>query len=100
MSKKMQSLQHALNSTNAPHKVKPDHGVTPIQVKEKIIKEVSKKSNREGQELVSAWLNADFKKSLRLVQVRKTGKVYLDELLAEALNDLFLKYDVPTVRHE
>ena len=40
-----------------------------------------------------------------MVQIRKRSdaggkKVYLDDLMAEALNDLFIKYDVPTVLHE
>lgn len=62
---------------------------------------VSKKSpSREGKENVSVWLHPDFKKSLRTVQLRKDGKVYLDDLMAEALNDLFQKYDAPTVVHE
>jgi hypothetical protein len=50
-------------------------------------------------------LNPDFGTSLRLVQIRKRTevqgkKVFLDDLIAEALNDLFIKYDVPTVLHE
>jgi hypothetical protein len=46
------------------------------------------------------WLHADFKRSLRLAQLSKTDKVYIDDLVAEALNDLFVKYDVPTVSHD
>jgi hypothetical protein len=49
---------------------------------------------------ISAWLNADFKSGLRLVQARKGGSAALQDLMAEALNDLFTKYNVPTVRQE
>ena len=56
--------------------------------------------SRVGQVNISAWLNRDFKKSLRLVQARKVEKASLQDLLAEALNDLFSKYDVPTVNQD
>jgi hypothetical protein len=64
-----------------------------------------KPSGREGKDNIGAWLNPDFGASLRMVQLRKRKdadgrKIYLDDLIAEALNDLFLKYDVPTVYHE
>ncbi len=56
--------------------------------------------SREGKVNIAAWLKADFKSSLRLVQIRKGQGVFIDDLVAEALNDLFRKYDVPTVHHE
>jgi hypothetical protein len=56
--------------------------------------------SRAGQVNISAWLNADFKSGLRLVQARKGGSAALQDLMAEALNDLFTKYNVPTVRQE
>lgn len=64
-----------------------------------------KRSSREGKEYTGAWLNPDFGTGLRMVQLRRRKdeqgrKVYLDDLIAEALNDLFIKYDVPTVNHE
>lgn len=64
-----------------------------------------KPAGRQGKENIGAWLNPDFSTSLRLVQLRRGRdsqgrKVYLDDLFAEALNDLFIKYDVPTVHHE
>jgi hypothetical protein len=65
----------------------------------------SKSPGREGKELTGAWLHPDFGMSLRMVQLRKRKdaqgkKVFLEDLIAEALNDLFVKYDVPTVRHD
>jgi hypothetical protein len=54
--------------------------------------------SREGKTNITAYLSPDFKVSLRLIQAR-TG-VSLQTLVAEALNDLFTKYDVPTVRSD
>ena len=103
MSKKMESLQQALNSSaNAQMKPKPEavkiSSALPMPDSSHA---TSKRSpSREGKENISAWLHPDFKKGRRLVQLRKDGKVYLDDLMAEALNDLFRKYDVPAVIHE
>lgn len=100
MSKKMSNLQQALNSTVTPVKVKPEKQLAPVVISNDAEKSTPRAPSRQGKENVSAWLNPDFKKSLRLAQIRKSGKVYIDDLIAEALNDLFLKYDVPTVQHD
>ena len=65
----------------------------------------AKAPSRVGKEYTGAWLNPDFGMSLRLVQIKRRRddqgrKIYLDDLIAEALNDLFRKYDVPTVLHQ
>ena len=57
--------------------------------------------SRNGKIHVGAWLAQEYKTSLRMIQV-KTGRKGgpergFQELMAEALNDLFAKYDVPTV---
>lgn len=45
---------------------------------------------------INVSLKADLvKRSLRLVQARRPGNI--QELMEEALNDLFAKYDVPQV---
>jgi hypothetical protein len=49
---------------------------------------------------ISSWRHGDFKSSLRLVQAHKGGRATLQGLMAEALNDLFTKCDVPTIRQE
>jgi hypothetical protein len=101
MSDRMKSLQHALNSTaGAPAKRNAHHSTPPAATSNDAPKSSSKSPKHPGKETISTWLNPDFKKSLRLVQLRKEGKVYLDDLIAEALNDLFRKYDVPLVSHE
>jgi hypothetical protein len=54
-----------------------------------------KAPSREGKVNVTAYLHPDFKRSLRYIQA-KTG-ASLQELVSEALNDLFDKHQVPTV---
>jgi hypothetical protein len=49
--------------------------------------------SREGKINVSAYFPREVKSSLRLVQAKRGGKV--QDLLAEALNLLFAKYNVP-----
>ena len=51
---------------------------------------------RAGRENIAAWLPGDFKKSIRLIQAKKPDQS-LQDLMAEAFNDLFSKYNVPTV---
>ena len=49
--------------------------------------------SRAGKVNVSAYFPPEVKASLRLVQAKRGGKV--QDLLAEALNLLFAKYNVP-----
>ena len=49
--------------------------------------------SREGKLNVSDYFPPEVKASLRLVQAKRGGKV--QDLLAEALNLLFAKYNVP-----
>lgn len=57
-----------------------------------------KPPSREGKINVSAWLDPAYKRSLRMVQARTDKKI--EPLMAEALNDLFQKYDVPQIRED
>jgi hypothetical protein len=50
---------------------------------------------RDGKIHVGAYLDPAFRKSLRMVQAQTDSD--LQELLAQALNDLFRKYNVPVV---
>lgn len=50
-------------------------------------------ASRQGKINVSAYFPPEVKASLRLVQAKRGGKV--QDLLAEALNLLFAKYNVP-----
>ena len=45
-------------------------------------------------------MHPDFKTSLRLVQAAKGPSSTLQDILAEALNDLFAKYNVPAIRQD
>jgi hypothetical protein len=55
----------------------------------------AKAPSRVGKIHIGAYLDPDFKTSLRLVQAR-TGK-NIQALLAEALNDLFRSHNAPVV---
>ena len=57
-----------------------------------------RQTNRVGKVNIAAWMEPDFKNSLRLVQARRPGSI--QDLLEEALNDLFAKYDVPQVSRD
>jgi hypothetical protein len=101
MSDKMKSLQQALNSTaGVPAKRNPQYSAALAAASNDAPKPPKNLPKHPGKESVTTWLHPDFKKSLRLVQLRRGGKVYLDDLIAEALNDLFRKYDAPIVTHE
>jgi Antitoxin-like ribbon-helix-helix len=54
-----------------------------------------KAPSRENKTPITAYLSPDYKTSLRLIQAR--GNHTIQALIAEALNDLFAKYKVPTV---
>jgi hypothetical protein len=50
---------------------------------------------RDGKIHLGAYLDPAFRKSLRMVQAQTDCD--MQELLAEALNDLFRKYNVPVI---
>jgi hypothetical protein len=101
MSKKMTGLQQALSSAATAQTARPEKPPSQLEpAPDSRTKAQTRAPSRQGKENIGTWLYPDFKKSLRLVQLRKPGKVYLDDLVAEALNDLFLKYNVPTVNHD
>lgn len=58
----------------------------------------AKTGSRTGKKNIAAWLPSEFKKSIRLVQAKLPGDPSLEDLMAEAFNDLFIKYNVPTIR--
>jgi hypothetical protein len=89
---KLANLQNALKSSS---------GRTPPPVANQpppTEKATSYKApSRAGNVNMSAWLPRDFKKSIRLVQAKKVESATIQDLMAEAFNDLFSKYNVPTV---
>ncbi len=94
---KMQNLQQALNATTGKS-AKPDPVRAPKAQRKPDA--APRQPTRVGQVNISAWLDPHFKSALRLVQARKGPESTIQELIAEALNDLFVKYDVPTVRQD
>jgi len=95
---KMQNLQEALRQSTGkpvPSTALPP-GSVPAASAPSIVS--ARAPGRAEQVNISAWLHADYKSSLRLVQARKGRNATLQGLMSEALNDLFTKYDVPTIR--
>ncbi len=88
---KMAALQSAL-------KPKPEP-VAPTREPGPTVAAVSYTApSRTGKTNLTAYLSQDYKRNMRLIQA-KTGRS-LQNLIAEALNDLFAKYDVPAIDHE
>jgi hypothetical protein len=85
MAKSAAALQRALE--RKPQREEPRPAVAAP--------ESYKAPSREGKTPLTAYLSPDYKRSLRLIQAKNGGS--LQDLIAEALNDLFAKYDVPTV---
>lgn len=99
MTSKLANLQSALdNARTAPSgtnegrrpkataaaRAEPTTAPTPVR-----------QPNRVGRVNIAAWLDPAFKNSIRLIQARRPGTI--QEIMEEALNDLFAKYDVPQV---
>ena len=97
---KMQNLQQALRQSTGKTLPVADPIAMPPPAPVAFPAMPPKPQSRVGQVNISAWLHADFKSSLRLVQARKGRNATLQDLMAEALNDLFTKYDVPTIGQE
>jgi hypothetical protein len=93
---KMKNLQTALDRGSG--KAVPEPEPTPSTVPLSVV--ATRQSNRAGLVNISSWLPADFKTSMRLVQARKGADTRFQDIIAEALNDLFTKYNVPTVRQD
>lgn len=83
------SLQAALRqgARGAPEIAAPDMRAENVQPR------TEQQSSRVGKVNVTGYFPPEVKTSLRLVQARRAGT--LQDILAEALNDLFAKYDVP-----
>jgi hypothetical protein len=90
-------LQAALKSGNRNTPPEPERHDEPAKATTQAEGQ-GRAPSRQGKDNVSAWLPSAYQTSLRLVHAQ-TGKKK-QELLAEALNDLFAKYDVPQVRDD
>jgi hypothetical protein len=94
MPSKLAHLQSALDKTRVAPAAANDARQSSAEPPP-LIAAGGRQANRKGKVNLAAWLHPDFKRSLRLVQARRPGNI--QELMEEALNDLFAKYDVPQV---
>jgi hypothetical protein len=90
---KVANLQNALNTSSS--KKLPPSNEPPREAASASYKAPSRADHIN----MSAWLPRDFKKSIRLVQAKKLDNSTIQDLMAEAFNDLFSKYNVPTVNY-
>jgi hypothetical protein len=93
---KTSALQAALSQSSGKHQQPASQSIDPTPAA--IVTGPARPPSRAGKENISAWLSPKYQTSLRLVHAR-TGRKKQD-LIAEALNDLFAKYDVPQVRED
>ncbi len=92
----LKNLQHAASEAagkGQPNKRSSEStSVTPVSAST-----LARSKSRAGKIALTFHLPEDFKRSLRLVQAQRGSGCTLEQLAAEALNDLFGKYNVPTV---
>ena len=94
MANKLANLQNALNNTRPSLPTASSARSTRDKVPAiPLANAGQRQANRQDKVNVAAWLHHDFKSSLRLVQARRPGSI--QDLMEEALNDLFAKYNVP-----
>ena len=99
MSNKLANLQSALKTSSGRTIVEAAPPAIPATAHE-LRKMSGQTASRAGKKNIAAWLPSDFKKSIRLVQAKLPGDPSLEDLMAEAFNDLFIKYNVPTIRQK
>jgi hypothetical protein len=96
---KIASLQAGLNRAAASrHPVQAADGEPPPPAATPALSASAKPTSREGKVHIGAYLPADFKSSLRLVQAQ-TGED-TQTLLARALNELFRGHNVPVIEQD
>ncbi len=92
--KKISALENALNQ----QRHRSDHPGVPRT--ESRTAQTDRAPSRQGKEHIGGWLNPSYKASLLLIQAKLKGQGVTKStqaLFAEALNDLFAKYDVPII---
>lgn len=92
----LKNLQHA--ASEAAGKGQPKkRSAEPAPVAAVPVSVSIRSKSRAGKIALTFHLPEDFKRSLRLVQAQRGHGCTLEQLAAEAFNDLFNKHDVPTV---
>jgi len=102
---KEKSLQQVLNTALKSPPSETTESTEPRRAVAERPTAAPKRRVPSSKEHVGGHMNADFNTSLRMIQLKKRrdehgNRVHIVDLLAEALNDLFRKHDVPTVFHE
>ena len=82
-------LQDVLNQSAKGDTSRPAATVVPVTKPAS-----SKPHSRQGHVNVSGWLPIEARSSLRLIQAKHPDKL-MQDMVAEAFNDLFAKYNVP-----
>lgn len=97
----LKSLQQAASEAagKAQHR-KPQPVPAQPRVAEAPLPSPARGNSRAGKIALTFHLPEDFKRSLRLVQAHRGNGCTLEQLAAEAFNDLFSKCNVPLVHNE
>jgi len=85
----LKSLQRGLKSAAAPEPPK-------IEAAPHAALTTPARPDRAGKTLIGGWFPRSFSSSLRLIQAAHPERT-TQELVREALNDLFAKYNVPII---
>jgi hypothetical protein len=78
------ALKQQARGPDAPPAAPAARKVTPAR----------KETTRQGRVMVSGWLPIEARSSFKLIQAKHPEKL-MQDLVAEAMNDLFAKYNVP-----
>lgn len=89
-SKSVAALQSGLEAASGKRPPAARSAPSPV-----VQPEARPATGRAGQIHLGAWVSPDFKKSLMMVEIKTGRKKH--ELISEAYNDLFAKYDVPVI---
>lgn len=91
---KKPDMQAALKSAAAPvNRTAPQ--LAPANTDHRPAQPAPRPASRVGKVAITAWLPPQFMSSFRLIQAQENRPI--QELAAEAFNELFRKYNVPTV---
>jgi hypothetical protein len=96
----LKNLQQAASEAAGKVQPKKARSAQAKTTAENALPEVAKPNSRAGKIALTFHLPEDFKRSLRLVQAHRGNGCTLEQLAAEAFNDLFSKYNAPTVNTE
>src|ERR1035438_9177985 len=91
---KKPDMQAALRNAAAPAS-RTAPATAPPTAERRTMQPSTRPPSRVGKVAITAWLPPQFMSSFRLIQAQDNRP--LQDLAAEAFNELFRKYNVPTV---